>query len=66
MGRLGDLGYVCLVKVDGEREHHVWTVLISGGALASAYVRSEGHSVDYCMTDTLAKLRIQVPDLPSL
>jgi hypothetical protein len=64
LGSLGDLGLVCLVKIDGEREHKQWTVVISGEPLVDSFVRIDGNSLEYCLTKALARLREILPTVP--
>jgi hypothetical protein len=64
MASLGDLGLVCLVKIDGERDHHQWTVVISGEPLAERFIRIDGHSLEYCLTKSLSSLREILPTIP--
>ncbi len=65
MASLGDLGLVCLVKIDGERDHHQWTVVISGELLAERFVRVDGHSLEYCLAESLSSLRELLPTIPA-
>ncbi|WP_345624989.1 hypothetical protein [Rugosimonospora acidiphila] len=49
------------MKVDGEREHLPWTVVISGRALGEGAIRFDGPSLDYCVAHSLAELRRRMP-----
>lgn len=49
MAHLGELGMIGIVKIDGEREHKPWTVVISGQRLGEASIRCDGNSLDYCL-----------------
>ncbi|NJP31322.1 hypothetical protein [Micromonospora thermarum] len=62
LARLGELGLVGIVKIDGERDHKPWTVVISGQRLAGAPIRCDGSSLDYCMRSAAAALRERYPD----
>ncbi|MEU4472923.1 hypothetical protein [Micromonospora sp. NPDC023888] len=59
------MGLVGLVKIDGEREHKPWTVVISGQRLDGASIRLDGNSLDYCLHHAVAALRPHFPgELP--
>ncbi|MFI6228518.1 hypothetical protein ACIBCR_14545 [Micromonospora echinospora] len=60
--RLGDLGLVGIVKIDGEREHKPWTVVISGQRLGGASIRCDGNSLNDCLRSAVAVLRERYPD----
>ncbi|MFC0504325.1 hypothetical protein [Micromonospora costi] len=62
LAHLGDLGLVGLVKIDGEREHKPWTVVISGQCLNGAAIRCDGNTLDYCLRHAVAALRERLPD----
>ncbi|MGK5672741.1 hypothetical protein ACSNOB_07850 [Micromonospora sp. URMC 106] len=62
LAHLGDLGLVGLVKIDGEREHKPWTVVISGQRLDGAAIRCDGNTLDYCLRHAVAALRERLPD----
>ncbi|MEV0881686.1 hypothetical protein AB0I85_28090 [Micromonospora echinofusca] len=53
---------VGLVKIDGEREHKPWTVVISGQRLDGALIRLDGNSLDHCLRHAVAALRERFPD----
>ncbi|GIJ12350.1 hypothetical protein ACFFMR_22075 [Micromonospora andamanensis] len=61
LAHLGDLGLIGLVKIDGEREHKPWTVVISGQRLGVAAIRVDGNSLDYCLGHVVAALRERLP-----
>lgn len=60
--RLGELGLVGIVKIDGERERKPWTVVISGQRLGGVSIRCDGNSLDYCLRVAVAALRERFPD----
>ncbi|MDW5322873.1 hypothetical protein [Plantactinospora sp. KLBMP9567] len=60
--RLGELGLVGIVKIDGEREHKPWTVVISGQRLDGASIRCDGNSLDHCLRHVVARLHERFPD----
>ncbi|WP_422751634.1 hypothetical protein [Micromonospora sp. WMMD1219] len=62
LARLGEMGLVGLVKIDGERERKPWTVVISGQRLGGASIRVDGHSLDYCLKYAVAALDERFPD----
>ncbi|WP_319462455.1 hypothetical protein [Micromonospora sp. RTP1Z1] len=61
LAHLGEMGLIGLVKVDGEREHKPWTVVISGQRLDGASIRLDGNSLDYCLRHAVAALRERFP-----
>ena len=65
MTALGELGLTCIVKVDGEREHKQWTVVVSGAPLAESLVRIDGDGLEYCLAKALEKLRVIRPATPA-
>lgn len=66
MEYLGDRGLVCLVKMDGERQHKRWTVVITGKEIAEHPVRVDGNSLDYCFDSALKVLCRLMPGLDDL
>ncbi|GAA3752667.1 hypothetical protein GCM10022225_41540 [Plantactinospora mayteni] len=64
--RLGELGLVGAIKIDGERAYKPWTVVISGQQLGGASIRYDGDSLDHCLRDAVAALRERYPDDLSL
>ncbi|MEU1889122.1 hypothetical protein ABZ491_27005 [Micromonospora rifamycinica] len=62
LAHLGEMGLVGLVKIDGEREHKPWTVVIAGERLDGASIRVDGNSLDYCLRHAIAALRERFPD----
>ncbi|TDC42794.1 hypothetical protein [Micromonospora sp. KC213] len=62
LARLGELGLVGIVKIDGERDHKPWTVVISGQRLGGASIRCDGNSLDYCLRSAVAALCERYPD----
>jgi hypothetical protein len=61
MTALGELGLACIVKVDGERRHGQWTVVISGAPLAESFVRIDGNGLEYCLTKALRDILPATP-----
>jgi hypothetical protein len=66
MERLGDAGLVFLVKMDGEREHKRWTVVVTGKPLTERPIRVDGNTLQYCLKHALQALRAAIPTLPDL
>ncbi|MGC4805596.1 hypothetical protein [Micromonospora sp. DT233] len=62
LAHLGEMGLVGLVKIDGEREHKPWTVVITGQRLGESFIRFDGNSLDYCLRHAVAALRERFPD----
>ncbi|WP_232521480.1 hypothetical protein [Micromonospora phaseoli] len=62
LAHLGEMGPVGLVKIDGDREHKPWTMVISGERLDGASIRVDGNSLDYCLRHAIAVLRERLPD----
>ncbi|MBB5825070.1 hypothetical protein [Micromonospora carbonacea] len=62
LAHLGEMGLVGIVKIDGEREHRPWTVVISGGRLDGASIKVDGNSLDYCLRHAITALRERFPD----
>jgi len=63
LARLGELGMVGIVKIDGERKHKPWTVVISGPQLGGGSIRCDGNSLDYCLRNAVAVLHERCPEL---
>ncbi|MFC4148064.1 hypothetical protein ACFO0M_17560 [Micromonospora mangrovi] len=63
---LGEMGLVGLVKIDRERKHKPWTVVITGQRLNAAAIRVDGNSLDYCLRYAVAALRERFPDETAL
>ncbi|MET8040239.1 hypothetical protein ABZU25_05145 [Micromonospora sp. NPDC005215] len=61
LAHLGDMGLIGLVKVDGEREHKPWTVVISGQRFDGASIRVDGNSLEYCLSHAVDALGQRFP-----
>ncbi|WP_307813063.1 hypothetical protein [Micromonospora coerulea] len=61
--QLGDRGLVAIVKMDGERQHGRWTVLVSGKPLGGEHVRWDGDDLAAGLSRVMAKLQERVPGL---
>ena len=61
LARLGEMGLIGLVKVDGEREHKPWTVVITGERFDGTSIRVDGNSLEYCLRHAVAAVRERFP-----